>query len=361
MGVTIKDVARETNLAISTISKYLNGGKVRKKNQKVIEDAIRKLNYTPNGMARGLRSSRTYRVGLIMGNNTNAHSSTLLKEIENRMRERGYFLIFLNNDYCVPRQTEEYVDFLVENGVDGMIITTIGKDLDYIRRAREADIPVVIMEECHTAVDTDCVQVDCTGGAYEVIEHLIKAGHRRIAAINGMDESQTAIERKKGYLRVMEDYGIPVNEDYMIQGDYKSESGYLGMKELWQRKERPTAVFAANYNTCIGVMEAVYELGIKVPEELSIVCFDDFELSVMVRPKLTAVCQPLTEMADAACELLIRRMNGDYDDYPRRIRLKPECIYRDSVLHMCGSPSKNGNKECRKKTDRDCGMIEKGK
>ncbi len=334
MGVTIKDVARETNLAISTISKYMNGGKVRKKNQEVIEAAIRKLNYNPNGMARGLRNSRTYRVGLIMGNNSNSHASMLLKEIESRMREKGYFLIFLDNEYCIPEVTEEYVKFLVENGVDGMIVTTIGEQIDYIRRAREAHIPVVIMEECYTTVDTDCVQVNCTGGTYEIIEHLIKAGHRKIAAINGMSESHTALERKTGYLRAMEDYGFPINKNYLIEGDYRSGSGYLGIKKLWQLKDRPTAVFVANYNMCIGVMEAIYELGIKVPEELSIVSFDDFELSVMVRPKLTAVRQPLIEMAETVCDLLIRRMNGDYEDYPQRIRLKPECIYRDSVLQI---------------------------
>lgn len=360
MGVTIKDVARETNLAISTISKYMNGGRVRKKNQEAIEAAIRKLNYSPNGMARGLRTSRTYRVGLMTGNGDNPHASALLDEVEKKMREKGYSLIFMNNDECNQELSKEYIDYLVETGVDGIIATATGNQIDYLQPARDAKLPVVVMEECYTKVETDCVQVDCVGGAREIVEHLIEAGHKKIAVISGSAESHTAMERDKGYLRALEDYNIPVNKEYMIKGDYRHEAGYAGIKKLWQIQDRPTAVFVTNYNMCMGAMEAIYELGIKVPEELSIVSFDDFELSVMVRPKLTAVRQPLTEMADTACELLLRRMNGDFEDYPRRIRLKPECVYRDSVLQMRGLSGDYAKKRYNKKTDRDSGMVEKG-
>ncbi len=230
MGVTIKDVARETNLAISTISKYMNGGKVRKKNEEIIENAIRKLNYSPNSTARGLRTSKTYRVGLMMGTGNSPHTAKILNEIERNLRVQGYSLLFLSHEDNMER-IKKYVDYMVDHGVDGIIVTSYGKKSDYLQRAREMKIPVVALEECYTKVDTDCVQVNCAGGAYEMVEYLIAVGHREIAVINGPEDYKlTARERKRGYLRVMEDYEIPVKPEYLIAGDYGYKSGYEGIK-----------------------------------------------------------------------------------------------------------------------------------
>ena len=151
---------------------------------------------------------------------------------------------------------------------------------------------------------------------------------------NSGKQGRTASERMKGYFRAMEDYGIPVRPEYIVQGNYTYQGGYRGIHELWKLTEKPTAVFVTNYDMSMGAMEAIYDLGIRIPKQLSVVVFDDFELSVMVNPKLTSVRQPLVELADAACELLLRRMNGDESDYPKRIRMKPFCVYRDSVQNL---------------------------
>ncbi len=334
MGVTIKDVAKEADVAISTVSKYLNGGSVRSENKKAIEAAIRKLNYSPNNVARGLRTSRTYRVGLVTGSGDNPHMATLLDEIERQLWKDGYSLTYLNTECCDENTVREYIDFVAETGVDGIIVTASGNSRDCLQRARECGIPVVIMEECYTDVPTDCVQVDCAGGAYQAVEYLVNAGHHRIAAICGPESYVTASERYRGYLRVMEDYEIPVREEYLVNGRFKYDGGYECIKKIWELPERPTAVFITNYLMCMGAMEAVCELGIRVPEELSVIAFDDFALSVMVRPKLTAVRQPLIELADEVCRILVRRINGDYSDFPRKVRLKPAFIERSSVLLM---------------------------
>ena len=331
MGVTIKDVAKEANVAISTISKYLNGGKVRRKNKEAIEAAIRKLNYSPNTAARGLRTSRTYRVGLLTGTGDNPHTSKLLDEIERRMWSQGYSLIYLNTECGTKETVREYMDIVVGAGVDGIIVTASGNSEDCLRRAYECGIPVVIMEECYTDMEMDCVQVDCAGGSYQAMEYLINAGHRDIAVVCGPEKYVTASERLRGYLRVIEDYGLPVREEYFVDGSFKYDGGYECIKKIWALPKRPTAVFITNYVMCMGAMEAVYELGIRIPEDLSVVTFDDFELSLIVRPKLTAVKQPLKELADEVCRILLQRMNGDYTDFPRKIRLKPTFIERDSV------------------------------
>lgn len=359
MGATIKDVAKETNLAISTISKYMNGGQVRKKNRELIDAAIKKLNYSPNSSARGLRTSKTYRIGLMTGTANSPHTAAILSAIENKMRALGYSLMYVSGETS-KEQTKEYVDYLVQNGVDGMIITAVGIDLNSLQDAEETKIPVVAIEECDNLGKSDCVCVDCAAGAYEIVEHLVELGHKKIAIINGPKERLTAEERRRGYLRVLEDYGIAVDSDYQIRGNYDSHSGYEAICKLWKLKDRPSAVFVASYDMCIGVMEAVNDLGIRVPEELSIVSFDDFELSVMVHPRLTTVRQPLNELAEVACNLLVRRMNGDYSDSPRLIRLKPECIYRNSVAQLQVPMKPEATHRNLKKSERDMGMIGKG-
>lgn len=271
------------------------------KNQELIEAAVKKLNYFPNNTARWLRTSKTYRVGVIAGIVNSPHTSAILNEIEKKLRDHGYSVSFFSFDENLDK-TKEYVEYMISNGVDGMLITIPGNTEGQLIFPENLRIPVVTIEENSGVIQGDCVQTSCTQGAYEITEHLIKNGHSSIAVIEGRRNSLTASERMKGYFRAMEDYGIPVRPEYVVQGDYIYQGGYLG-----------------------------------IPEQLSVVVFDDFELSVMVNPKLTSVRQPLAELADAACELLLRRMNGDESDYPKRIRLKPSCIYRESVQNLNSS------------------------
>ena len=333
MSATIKDIARETGLALSTISKYINGGTVRPQNKKQIDEAIRKLNYVPRNTARGLRSSRTYRIGLVSAPPNNPHNAFILSKIEKNMRAHGYSLIFISGDKYKDH-VNKFVPHMLRSGIDGLIITSCSLNADVCSAVEHTGIPVVELEEHTHFHQADRVQTSCTSGAYEIVEHLIKMGHKKIAIVTGPPESFTACERKKGYLRALEDYNIPVDPDYVISESYTSDFGYQAMQRLWSLPERPTAVFSANYTLCLGIYEAIYSLGIRVPEDLSVVSFDDFELSLLLSPPLTAVRQPLTDLAKYACDLLLRRMNGDYSDFPRTIRIKPECIYRDSVRNL---------------------------
>lgn len=330
MAVTIKDVAKETNLAISTISKYMNGGTVRHENRILIEEAVRKLGYSPNRSARGLRTSKNYMVGLVTGKVDTPHTAAIVSGIEKRFRTLGYSVTFATHDENRV-QVEDYLEYLLERGVDGIISSPIAAGGDCLKKAVEQKVPVLLVEENSGDLQADCVQVDCCGGAYRIVEHLIESGHHRVAIIMGPEKKLTARERLRGYFRVLEDYGYPVRQEYLIPGDFTYQSGYKGILKLWELREKPTSVFVSNYDMCLGAMAAVHNLKIRVPEELSVVSFDDFSLSVMVRPKLTTVRQPLEEMANAACDLLYRRIQGDYSDFPKKIRLKTQCIYRNSV------------------------------
>lgn len=349
MAVTIKDVAKETNLAISTISKYINGGNVREINRKKIEEAIDRLGFVPNDAARGLRTFRTYTVGMLMGGASNQHTAAIISETQKLLRDKGYSLTFIplgtgeeNNSY----RLKEYVDYLIDRGVDGLLITPMKNNVDFLKSAGEQNVPVVMIEERGIKDKADGVMVDCTGGAYELVEHLVKNGHQKIGIITGPKGKLTSDERLEGYMRVMEDYGLPVYKEYIVEGDYSAASGYESIKKLWSLEKKPTAVFAANYDTCLGALEAVRNLGICIPQELSFVTFDDFDLSVVIRPHLTAMRQPVARIAETACDLLYRRMNGDFTDFPRTIRLKPECFYRDSVLDLYSGEISKGGYPC---------------
>ena len=218
MSATIKDIAKETGLALATISKYINGGTVRPQNKKQIDEAIRKLNYVPRNTARGLRSSKTYRIGLVSGPPNNPHNAFLLSKIENTMRAHGYSLTFMSGDKYKDH-VNKFIPHMLRSGIDGLIISSFCLSKDICSAVEHTKIPVVELEEHSHFHRTDCVQTSCTSGAYEIVEHLIKMGHQKIALVNGSPASYTACERKKGYLRALEDYDIPVNPDYIIAGN----------------------------------------------------------------------------------------------------------------------------------------------
>lgn len=333
MAVTIKDVARETNLAVSTISKYMNGGKVKATNQKLIGEAIDRLGYRPNNLARGLRNSRSYIIGLLVPFLEGSYSAKMVTLLEQKVQEMGCFLTI----YChrnSPELARNYVEFLVKKMVDGLIVLQIDTNEDYLKAAKDAHIPIVILEDSYGQKDLDVIQVDCASAAYQLIENLVQNGHEKIAIIKGSEGSITSRERLNGYLRVLEDYEMTVYPEYIIDGNYDFDSGYQGIRHLWALPERPTAVFVTNYHTSLGALVAINHLGIQVPEELSIVAFDDMELFSIVQPHLTAVRQPFEQLMAEACKVLDRRMKEDFEGFPAKKRLKAEVIYRDSVAKI---------------------------
>ncbi len=200
MAVTIKDVAKETNLAISTISKYMNGGTVRLENRVLIEAAVQKLGYSPNRSARGLRTSKTYMIGLVTGQVNSPHTAAIVSGIEKRFRNLGYSVIFATYEENGV-QIEDYLDYLLERGVDGIISSPIAAGEDCLKKAVDQNVPVLVVEENSGEMQTDCVQVDCCGGVYQSVEHLIESGHQRIAIIKGPEHKLTAQERLRGYYR----------------------------------------------------------------------------------------------------------------------------------------------------------------
>lgn len=330
-AATIKDVAAETNLAISTISKYLNNGPVKAENKAKIETAIKKLNYRPNVNARGVRSAKTYMVGL-MTNYTDSHYfAKIFGEIERILKEHNYSVVFVSHKDN-QEKTREMSRFLADKQVDGVILVPLA-DKESFEPILDAGIPLVTLDR--KIKEVDCVQSKSTLGTYEAVEYMIQKGHRHIGIITGTAKKCGGCiegnERLKGFYRALEDYALPVREDWIIEGDFEKDSGYEGMKQLWQRKAHPTALFISNYYMTLGAMGAIRELNIRIPEELSVAVFDDLEFSRIVRPKLTAVKQNMEEIARSATCLLLDRMSRKDKRPHQTIRIPTEFIVRESV------------------------------
>lgn len=327
---TIKDVAKYTGLSIATISKYINGGNVLEENKAKIEEAIKQLDFRVNSMARGLKTNKTMTIGILIPSFVNIFSMNIISNIEDVLVKHGYSTIIC--DYRDDLDTEKHkLQFLIKKSVDGLIIMPSGNDEEIIQEVIGKEVPVVLIDRAFKNLSCDTVLVDNMNASYDAVEQLIINGHKRIGIITGPQEVYTAAERLKGYNRVHEDYSIEIEEELIKYGDYKIEGGHRLFNELMDMENPPTAVFVTNYEMTIGVVMAINERNIDVPNQLSIIGFDSFELSKVVKPALSLVIQPLEQIGEKAAELILKRAKGDFGDFPSMYRLKTENIITGSV------------------------------
>ena len=330
MSVTIKDVAEVTGLSLSTISKYMNGGTVRSYNGEKIDKAIDELGFSPNAMARGLRASKSFSIGLVIPFLKDEYQACIASKFENLLQAAGYTMVL-----CCHRDdvklANESLRFLAERKVDGVVFNALPSNQLNFEVLQQQDIPLVIYEQRIHPEVFDCINVDNCTGAYQAVEHLVKQGYKRIATITGDLKNNTAVERFRGYKRVLEDYSIPYDPNLVFKGLYDVTTGYLGFDSLWKLKDKPDAIFIANYHMCVGVMSAIQRLGIHIPSEIAIVTFDDMDFSQLVNPTLTSVKQPLDELVEVACRILFKRISGEHGLCPQYFRIKPSLIIREST------------------------------
>ena len=330
IAVTIKDVARTTGLSIATISKFLNGGNVMEENRVMIERAISDLGFRVNEIARGLKTSRTMTVGILIPSLENIFCTSIVANVENILLQNGYSTIIC--DYREDRALEHgRLDFLVNKMVDGIIHMPLAHDGGQVASLLAKDIPVILIDRPLQGVACDTVLVDNLNASYHAVEHLLVRGHRRIGIIGGPEDIYTASERLKGYRRVHEDYAIAVDESLVLNGDYRVESGFRLMESFLRRSDRPSAVYVTNYEMTLGAIMALNENRTRIPEELSVIGFDNLQMARIVKPTLTIVVQPMQAIGETAANLLLRRLKGDSAGFPAIHRLKTELILGESV------------------------------
>lgn len=335
MGATIKDIAEKTGLGLATISKYLNGGHVLDKNRIAIEAAIEELNFTVNEFARGLKTNRSKMIGVVIPQLNNIFMTSIITVIEDILRTHGYAVIVCDTAKDEKRE-DEVIQFLVNKMVDGIILLTTSKDANGLDLAINRNIPVVLIDrKIERLCDrVDMVLVDNFKAAYNSIDYLIKNGHKRIGLIIGPNEIYTSKQRRLGYEAALEANGISVDRDLIINTDFTIQGGYDSMVKLLGKKQ-VTAVFVTNYEMTLGTILALNDKNIKIPEEMSIIGFDNLQLAQVVKPRLTIVTQPWEEIGRYAAELILRRMkNPKEDEKAKVVTLATELETAESVFSI---------------------------
>lgn len=307
MPATIRDIKEKTGLSLATISKYLNGGNVLPENRARIEAAIKELHYEVNELARGLVTNKTKTVGVLVYSIESLFNGKLLRYIGDALRKQGYGLLIC--DSCENEEVEaNSLRFLVNKKVDGIIVVPVSHTSDFLRPAKNAGIPVVLIDRALPDEEHDCVKIDNRMAAFRAMRSILDKKHEKVAIICSKVE-YTGIERYKGFLDAMESAGLQVPQEYRKCERHCFEHGYNSMKELLEMEDRPTAVFMTNYEITLGAVMAVNESGLRCPDDISMLGFDDLILSQVVNPKMNMVVQPMKEMGEKAVELLLMRID----------------------------------------------------
>ena len=332
---TIKDISRATNLSLATVSNYLNGHKVKETNRLAIEKAITEMDYTVNVLARGLRANRSMTIGVIIPELSNVFISSIIMEMESVLRKKGYLVVVCDchSDY---EQEKEIVRLLMNKRVDGIVNMPTTTDGTHLRPVLERGLPIVLVDRLPAPLKdkVSAVLIDNIGGVFTAISKLIEMGHQNIGVILGPRDVFTTSQRHLGYSSALVQNSILPRDEYIIYSDYTVQGGYESMINLLKLKEM-TAVFVSNYEMTLGAIIAINEQGIQIPDELSIIGFDNLQLSQVVRPKLTIVTQPLAEIGRTTAEILLDKLENRKKPQKIRVATLDTCmLHGDSVKNL---------------------------
>ncbi len=326
----MREVAERAGVSVTTVSHVINGTRpVSAHLSQRVKAAMEELGYQPNQLARSLRVGTTHTIGLILPDSANPFFAEIARGIEDAGFARGYSVIIGNTDNN-PAKERLYVNVLLEKQVDGFIFVSAGESTHAISALLARQKPFVIVDRMIPQVEVDSVVTDNTRGGELATAHLLDLGHRRIGCITGPSGLSSSVDRLNGYRRALEVYDLPVDESIIVRGDFHYRGGYTAARRLLENADPPTAIFALNDLMAIGALAAAHQLGLRVPEDLSVVGFDDIELASYMAPPLTTVAQSKHQMGKLATQLLLERLQ-DRSLPPRARILDVSLVVRRST------------------------------
>ena len=332
----IKDVAIKAGVSITTVSHVINDTRyVSDELRERVFDAMRVLDFHPNTLARSLRSGRTKTIGLIVPDISNLFFAEVARKIEDRGLEHGYSVILCNTDDEGAKEAE-YINVLIAKQVDGIIFISAGFDKENLQKPLSNKIPIVIADRDISGVPTDVVLVNNHQGGYLATKYLIGLGHKSIACISGPSQLTPSAQRVEGYREALKEAGLAENGSLEIAGDFRYQGGEAAMAKILGSDKKPDAVFACNDMMALGAMRAINNKGLRVPQDISLVGFDDIPISECVYPSITTIAQPIKLLADVVVDYLVERIgikaNRKNKEAPefRRTILETKLVVRDS-------------------------------
>ncbi len=328
----IKDVAKKSKVSIATVSNVLNKvPTVNPKIRKRVEKAIKELNYKPNFVAKSLAKGRTQTVACIIPDICNPFFPELVRGASDKAGSLGYNL-FLGNIDNNPEKESEYIENFVSRGVDGLIIATSDcsdENTNRLNQIKTLQVPIVLVDRDLEGVDRDLVVIDNVKCAHLAVTHLLEMGHQRIGIILGPLNTMTATQRLEGAQKALQEKKI--SACFIHSGPFTFHTGFKAMDQVLAKRKQADAIFCANDMIAIGALEAIQQNGFRVPQDLSVVGFDDLYISSLVKPALTTIRQPTYELGNIAVSMLIERIQGQATGVARKVILPGELICREST------------------------------
>jgi len=332
---TLKQVAEKAGVSLGMAGRVLgNYGSFSEATKKRVTEAARALNYTPNIIARSLRTQLTKTIGVLISDITTFFWTTLVRGIQDKAGKAGYSVILCNSD-DESENEQLYLSTLFERNVDGLIVSPTPHNHSYLKRLARSMVPIVLVDRGVKGLRVPTIKTDNRVGVYEAVKHLIDLGHDRIAIITGIPGVETSEERLEGYRQALQDSGIPIRKTLIKEGYFQKDRAFSATEELLRMKTVPSAIFVSNEPMVSGCILALKKRGLSIPTDIAVIGFDDPVWASYMDPPLTAVSQPSYTMGILAFDYLLAQISGSGRDrkYLNDVILKPTLVIRES----CGT------------------------
>lgn len=334
---SLKSIAAKFGVSVSTVSRVLSGKarqyRISVKTEEKIQAEADRLGFSPNPIASSLRTKKTHTFGLVIPDISNAFFATVARHVEEAARKQGYSIIFCDSQEDAGNE-QESLRLLQSRNVDGLIISPVGLIGKQLKAICEKGTPVVLLDRYFKDVDLPYVTSNNFNGAFEAIEYLITRGHERIGCIQGLVDSSTNADRVEGYKAALKKYDIAVDQKLICGTGFGEMNGYIQAKRLLQNKPVPTALFALGNLITFGVLRAVAEEGMSIPEDISLVSFDDHEYSPFLATPLTSVAQNKEMIGQFAVSLLTEQIESTENGSVSGVSLPASLVIRQSVRNI---------------------------
>ena len=321
--VRLEDIARKLNISVSTVSRALSGnGRVSKKTRETVLAAVRESDYTVNAVARSLRLRDAHNIGIIVPDIANSFCAAVIRGAQRICRQDDYTLMLCDSDECIEYE-DRALRMLLEKQISGLILASVGGCEELIRHYVRLNIPIVFIDNIPSYADAgDVVTIDNRAAALGLTRAMIGRGFHKLGMITGPQRQSSGMLRLQGFEQALREAGIEMQKEWVLEGDFRTESGYTRMKEILRLPDRPSGMILANNNIAYGAINALRDAGLSIPQDMAVAAFDAVDETKLIRPLITTVNQPADEIGRQAAGLLIQRLKGTQETAHRQVVLE---------------------------------------